>query len=413
MKKNIIIGLIIITNIGFSYSQTLPVLEPQLSFELDFSPQSIAHFLSDKAFRDCNDIYNKKKEEEKNKREKYTNEEKNIFFYCDETKDEIWQIEGGGCSWYCGGGPKRVTASSYLSSQGSNTYKPKNAHDLSYETAWVEGVNGYGIGEYLQYTFEAASPRITKIIIVNGYVKSKTTWKNNSRVKRLKMYIDNKPYAILNLKDFYGEQAFTLEPIGNSNRENLEALKKLTDWTLKFEILDVYKGEKFDDVAITEIYFSGLDVHCFAKGTKVLLDDKSYKDIENLIIGDYIAYMDFDTKEIKSAKIEKLENVIHNKLVTYKFESGKEITTTQDHPFKIQHKGWASLRPDKSRQYKGFEEINRINIGDSFITTNSNDKLVAIDFLKGEQETYTISRTSVGDNFIANGLIVGIEELID
>lgn len=32
-------------------------------------------------------------------------------------------------------------------------------------------------------------------------------------------------------------------------------------WTLKFEIAEVYKGTKYDDVVITEIYFDGIDVH--------------------------------------------------------------------------------------------------------------------------------------------------------
>jgi len=30
---------------------------------------------------------------------------------------------------------------------------------------------------------------------------------------------------------------------------------------LKFEILEVYKGSKYNDTAITEIYFDGIDVH--------------------------------------------------------------------------------------------------------------------------------------------------------
>ena len=87
-----------------------------------------------------------------------------------------------------------------------------------------------------------------------------------------------------------------------------------------------------------------------------------------------------------------------------------EITATQDHPFRIENKGWASLKPEKSKQYKGFENIDKINIGDLFIKSNGIDKLISIDFLEGNQKTYTISKLSSGDNFIANGLIVGIEE---
>jgi len=282
---------------------------------------------------------------------------------------------------------------------------------LNYKNAWVEGADGYGIGEYLLYTFGGASPRINEIIVVNGYVKNKTAWENNSRVKKLKVYIDDKPYAILNLKDIIGSQSYKVEPIGNSDRKDWNVLKTKPDWTLKFEILDVYKGLKYDDVVISEIYFDGLDVHCFAKGTKIQLPDNSTKNIEDLKVGDFVAFMDFDTKTIKSAKIEKTEKVVHHGLVTYRFESGLTITATQDHPFKIDNKGWASLKPDKSKQYKGFENINKIKIGDLFITANGKVKLVSIDFLEGDQETYTISKLSSGDNFIANGLIVGIEEL--
>lgn len=347
------------------------------------------------------------------KYEDLSQEDKDALSKVDETMESYWEIIGGGCSWYCGGGPKEVTASSYLKSQGVNNYEPKNAHDLNYKNAWVEGVDGYGIGEYLLYTFGGASPRINEIIVVNGYVKSKTAWENNSRVKKLKVYIDDKPYAILNLKDIRGSQSFKVEPIGNSDRKDWDVLKTKPDWTLKFEILEVYKGLKYDDVVISEIYFDGLDVHCFAKGTKIQLPDNSTKNIEDLKVGDLVAYMDFDTKTIKSAKIEKTEKVIHHGLVTYRFESGLTITATQDHPFKIDKKGWSSLKPDKSKQYKRFENIDKIKIGDIFITANGTDKLVSIDFLEEEQETYTISKLSSGDNFIANGLIVGVEELKD
>lgn len=99
------------------------------------------------------------------------------------------------------------------------------AHDLNYKTAWIEGVKVYGIGEYIIYTFEGSSPRINKIKILNGYIESKAAWTNNSKVNTLKMYVNDQPYAILNLKDFYGEQIFTVKPIGNGDRKNVELLK--------------------------------------------------------------------------------------------------------------------------------------------------------------------------------------------
>ncbi len=308
--------------------------------------------------------------------------------------------QGVGCSWYCGGGPYKILASSELD---SIKYKADNVHDFNLFTGWVEGKSDYGIGEYIEFFFKPNSPRVNKIIFYNGYFKNKNLWESNSRIKKAKLYICGKQYAILEFQDINAPQSFSIAPI-NSKTEN-------QDLILKIEILEVYKGSKYSNVIISEINFDGFDVHCFAKGTKVQLADSSTQDIENIKVGDFIVYMDFDTKTIKSAKIEKMEKVIHHSLVTYRFESGLTITTTQDHPFKIDNKGWASLSPNKSKQYKGFENINKIKIGDFFMTLNGTEKLVSIDFLEGEQETYTISKLRSGNNFVANGLIVGVEEL--
>jgi hypothetical protein len=224
---------------------------------LDLSPEGDAQFKKDR------ELYNKISEKLNRgiKIEQLTENEKRVLNETNETMEDYWDIIGGGCSWYCGGGPQSVIASSELKAQGSNIYIAKNAHDLSYKNAWVEGATGYGIGEFLLYKFAPESPRITDIIIVNGYVKSHRAYLDNSRVKKLKMYINDIPYAILNLEDQRSQQRFTVEPIGNGNRENIDKLKTLPGWTLKFEILDAYKGLKYDDTVITEIFFSGLDVH--------------------------------------------------------------------------------------------------------------------------------------------------------
>mgnify|MGYP007080414633 CR=1 FL=1 len=172
----------------------------------------------------------------------------------DETKSDPFEILGGGCSWYCGASTYKVIASSSLSSNGQINYSAKSAHDLSYRTTWVEGVPGDGIGEFLEYYFKNDCPRVTTIIISNGYVKSDRTWKENSRVKTLKLYLNQKPFAILSLADSKANQIFKLEkPIGR--------YKDGKDMVLKFEIAEIYKGDKFDDTAITEIYFDGIDVH--------------------------------------------------------------------------------------------------------------------------------------------------------
>lgn len=170
-----------------------------------------------------------------------------------EVVESVWDIIDGGCSWYCGGGNYSVKASSTLHEEKGIVYKALNANDLSYRTAWVEGKLDEGIGEYLEYYFKNNSPRVTKIIISNGYMKSETTWKNNNRVKKLKLYINGKVFGVLNLEDSRRDQVFEIGTFGHN--------KNGTDLIMKFEIIEVYKGEKFNDTAITEIYFDGIDVH--------------------------------------------------------------------------------------------------------------------------------------------------------
>lgn len=157
----------------------------------------------------------------------------------------------GNCSWYCGGQIDSVTASSAL----ADRYAAEKAHDFSIVTAWVEGVEGNGEGEYLRYSFPGTCPRITTVLIHNGYVKNWDVWRDNGRVKKLLMYYNDEPYAILNLQDTMGLQSFDVGVLGYEDKDSAPA------WSIKFEILEVYPGKKYEDTAITEIYFDGIDVH--------------------------------------------------------------------------------------------------------------------------------------------------------
>lgn len=156
------------------------------------------------------------------------------------------------CSWYCGGQIDSVTASSALGEK----YAADNAHDFSIVTAWVEGVAGSGEGEYIKYAFPGTCPRITTVLIHNGYVKNWDVWRDNGRVKKLLMYYNEKPYVVLNLKNTMHLQRFEVGILGHEERSEASPA-----WSIKFEILEVYPGEKYEDTAITEIYFDGIDVH--------------------------------------------------------------------------------------------------------------------------------------------------------
>ena len=407
--RQIIILAVFLTFSGISVAQDVKNMYPKLGRLLDFDPKIGEQWeQADKIIKDIKWDFSKLTAENK-KFFKQIN-----YNYENEVGPGYYDAIGGSCSWYCGGGPDSISASSYLKSNSATiNYLPKNAHDLSFKTAWVEGVKGQGIGEYITYHFRQTAPRITKIIIANGYVKSHKTWLENSRVKKLKLYIDNKPFAILNLEDSRREQIFEFEPIGRKRPiENgkWKELDKLPKWTLKFEILEVYPGEKYEETAISEIYFDGIDVHCFGKGTKILMADNSLKNIELIQEGDMIKSYDFENKKLKSEKVVKLITATHSNLMKLKL-SDIEIVTTSDHPFWIDKNIWAAINAVKANSdYSQSIEIKSLNVGDKVFIPEKNifSKIIEIEKINERQITYTIE-LSENDNFIANGMLVKTE----
>jgi hypothetical protein len=395
MKKIIILCIVLVfAASAFGQQQNLIVLKPKINTAPD---------LSEKRQRE---LEQRDKVIEKLRKgasaDALTPQERELLEKLGESEDSsIWDTMDQGCSWYCGGGPYKITASSALKPSGSITYEAKNAHDFSFKTTWVEGVPGYGEGEYLEYFFENKSPRVTDILIYNGYLKNEAGWKKNSRVKKLKLWVNGKPYAVLELQDTRALQTFKLNgPLGRTKDDK--------DLILKFEILEVYKGDAYDDTAITEIYFDGLDVHCLAKGTKIAMEHAE-KPIETLAVGDRVKQFDIKKSELTSATVTRVIKAIHSHLLTLKLENGSEIVTTEDHPFRIAGKGWCSYKPGKSQT----GSVGRYGIGDAFlifVELKGAQQARLREIIKGNStaETFTLELDS-GESFIGNGFIIGTE----
>jgi hypothetical protein len=389
-----------------TFGQTIKEMTPTLGYLVDKSPEGEIEFI--KAREKCETVWAKINNQKDY--ETLSVEDKKIYDNCDETYENYYDVLGQGCSWYCGGGQDTASASSELKPFKGFKYSASNSHDLSYKTAWIEGVPGYGIGEYLVYHFPPQNPRITKIIIVNGYVKSEKAWKENSRVKKLKMYIDDKPFAILNLADTRQEQTFSFEPIGYGDRDDWKKLEAKPWWTMKFEIMDVYKGDKYDETAITEIYYDGIDVHCFAAGTNILMADKTEKNIELIKTGDNILTFNNQTNQLSKTIVTQLVVTRHSNLIKLTFDD-REIIVTDDHPFFTDNKHWSSVNPDKSNNsYLQDKFVTQLSLNDNVFVPSDNKfiRLKSIEHIAGEQLTYTIEITT-GDSFIANGLLVKTE----
>jgi hypothetical protein len=192
----------------------------------------------------------------------------------------FWNFSTEGCSVFCAilGYEVSVNASSTLPQINNTKYEPENLLEPIRDAVWCEGVKGYGIGERINMSiklkahFEGQEDQIyfPDLMIVNGHARTDTTWKNNSRVKTLRLYVGGEPWRDLHLEDTIKPQIFSFAkgeeiypvksgkkisvPDWENENDGPNAATYQTDFS--FEIIEVYPGAKYDDTCITGIVFN-------------------------------------------------------------------------------------------------------------------------------------------------------------
>lgn len=310
--------------------------------------------------------------------------------------------ESVGCSWYCGGGPYKITASSYLDNAGNINYEPDNIHDFNLLTSWVPKGN---IGMKINFHFKPFAPRINELTIWNGYLKNHKIWKENARVAEFKLYVNGEPNAILKLEDLTNSQSFPIDPIQSQD--------SLKDLILTLEILEVYTGTKYKDVAVSELNFDGLDVHCFPAGTNILMANGETKSIEQIQKGELVSSVDLKSGNIIESTVRELVIARHHEIAKLIYLDGF-IELTPDHPIWTKDNCWASVDPDKSNKlYNHSNPILKLDVGDKIYLPIKKEYIAIkeIELQIEEQLTYSIE-LEYGNNFIANEVLVKTEELI-
>ncbi len=105
---------------------------------------------------------------------------------------------------------KNVEASSWLKDKADDLYDPWKAADGEYNTAWVEGVEGSGVGEWIKFTFsehwkakrkDTDIKWISRVSIINGLAASRSLYYANNRVKRIGLEFSDGTKLEINLKD--------------------------------------------------------------------------------------------------------------------------------------------------------------------------------------------------------------------
>ena len=132
-----------------------------------------------------------------------------------------------------------VDSSSTLTDE-YGTYHNYHICDDDSSTAWVEGVDGDGLGEWIAL-IKHDSVTLNKIEIHNGYKKSDKTYFRNNRLKTALIEFSDGSSFNYNFEDEY------------SKVDIIELPNPVSTYYIKLTIVDVYKGDAFQDTCITEI----------------------------------------------------------------------------------------------------------------------------------------------------------------
>ncbi len=128
----------------------------------------------------------------------------------------------------------------------------KVLNDDSAQSAWTAPDGTTGVGVRFKFIFPKKLPAelqgtpLYGLDLINGVWKSEEQWKAHGRVKKARLYYNDKPFLDVSFADSRRWERLSFPDI----------MVKAGD-TMSFEILEVYPGEKAPGAAITEIVLQG------------------------------------------------------------------------------------------------------------------------------------------------------------
>ncbi len=133
-----------------------------------------------------------------------------------------------------------ITASSSLS-EYQMIHSANRTMDGDLSTAWVEGVEGHGVGEQISFVFDGEY-EVNGFNINAGYQKNNDLYKKNSRPEEVYIKFSDGSGAKISLEDINGVQ-------------DVKFGSGIVTESITITINSVYEGNKYEDTVISEISF--------------------------------------------------------------------------------------------------------------------------------------------------------------
>lgn len=135
---------------------------------------------------------------------------------------------------------------------GNDTFDAKNLLDGNMQTCWLTSWDGknevFEIVIDIEENPNVNSVQLISFYFANGNRKNLESWMNYSRIKKMSMSINEKPYAEITLEDTYKTQSIDMDKF---------KIEKSKRYRFRFRILEIYKGKKFDQLALSDVQITG------------------------------------------------------------------------------------------------------------------------------------------------------------
>lgn len=132
------------------------------------------------------------------------------------------------------------------------TYDAENILDGNMKTCWLSSSDGRNEDIILTIDLEETeginSAVLSYIYFFSGFRKDYHTWKDYSRIKKVTMTVNDLPYGEVKFEDTYKQQSIDLEKF---------KIDKTRRCRIRFRVVDTYKGNKYDQLAISDIQLLG------------------------------------------------------------------------------------------------------------------------------------------------------------
>jgi hypothetical protein len=132
-----------------------------------------------------------------------------------------------------------VTASSTYPEEKGRTYEPKNVKDQKLSTSWFEGVDGGGLGSWIELTLEGTQS-VSAVRIWNGDWITADLWKRENRMQDIEIETSDGTKYPFKLKDEMAAETLTFP-------------SAVTTSSIRIRYKTIFRGSTFNDTGISEI----------------------------------------------------------------------------------------------------------------------------------------------------------------